>query len=99
LPLQVKASQRDTSWASWSCVLGFPAMGIWRRYSDGTDINAVDRSSLHSCGGSDHLAGQGPYLASCGDDGRVRLFTYPCVVEGAPCRWAWLGHTQQTPPH
>ena len=25
----VMQTQRDTGWASWSCVLGFPVMGMW----------------------------------------------------------------------
>jgi hypothetical protein len=29
-------------------------------------------------------AGVGEVVAAAGDDGRVRLFNYPCVVEGAP---------------
>jgi hypothetical protein len=89
---QVKANLRDARWASWTSMLGFPAMGIWRRYSDGTDINAVDRTATVARGSDgserDYLAGQGPYLATCGDDGRVRLFAYPCVVENAASRWA-----------
>lgn len=38
---QVRQNQRDTLWDGWSCTLGFPVMGIWQDYSDGTDINAV----------------------------------------------------------
>lgn len=40
---QVTRSQRDTPWATWTCFLGFPVMGIWPDSADGTDINSVDR--------------------------------------------------------
>ena len=40
----MRQNQRDTLWDGWTCVLGFPVMGIWQNYSDGTDINAVCRS-------------------------------------------------------
>jgi hypothetical protein len=43
LHAQVRQNQRDTLWDSWTCVLGFPVMGIWQDYSDGTDINSVCR--------------------------------------------------------
>ena len=33
-----------SQWATYTGVLGFPVMGVWQPYSDGTDINAVDRS-------------------------------------------------------
>lgn len=36
--------EADTTWSTASCVLGFNVMGIWPKYSDGTDINAVDVS-------------------------------------------------------
>lgn len=36
--------EADTSWKTSSCILGFNVMGIWPKYSDGTDINAVDVS-------------------------------------------------------
>ena len=36
--------QRDQSWHTWTCALGFPVMGIWQNGMDGSDINAVDRS-------------------------------------------------------
>lgn len=35
---------------------------------------------------TDPLVGEGDVLVTAGDDGRVRLFNYPCVVEDAPCR-------------
>ena len=42
---QVLVNQRDTQWESFTCVLGFPVMGIWPDGSDGTDVNAVDRAA------------------------------------------------------
>eukprot|EP00798_Chlamydomonas_sp_ICE-L_P018393 gene18393-24865_t len=40
---QVVMNQRDAQFATWTCVLGFPVMGIWQKYTDGTDINAAAR--------------------------------------------------------
>jgi len=37
-------NQRDALWDTWTSVLGFPVMGVWRKYSDGTDVNALCRS-------------------------------------------------------
>ena len=34
----------------------------------------------------DPLVGDGDYVVTASDDGKVRLFNYPCVVEEAPCR-------------
>ena len=69
----VTANQRDTKWATWTSVLGFDVMGIWRDGSDGTDVNACDVSKSRR-----HVA--------CADDfGGVSLLNYPCVVEDAPC--------------
>jgi hypothetical protein len=36
------AHTADAKWKTHTCTLGFPLMGIWDPYSDGTDINAVD---------------------------------------------------------
>ncbi|GFR41097.1 hypothetical protein Agub_g1741 [Astrephomene gubernaculifera] len=88
---QVRQNQRDTRWASWTCALGFPVMGIWRDGTDGTDINAVSRSHSGLFPDTDPLMGEGELVVTAGDDGRVRLFNYPCVVEDAPCR-TYLGH-------
>lgn len=49
----------------WYHIHFFPS-GIWPAGSDGTDINAVDRSH------SNHL------LATADDFGDVNLFSYPC---------------------
>ena len=57
---QVKENQRDTQWASVTCTLGFGVMGIWPMYSDGTDVNACDRSP------------SGRYLLTADDFGKVR---------------------------
>jgi len=76
---QVTLNQRDTEWATYTCNLGFPVMGIWPPESDGTDVNSVDRSK--SC----------KYLATADDDGMVKLFNYPVVVDDAPHR-AYRGH-------
>lgn len=35
--------EANTDWATWTCVLGFPVMGIWQPDTDGTDVNSVDR--------------------------------------------------------
>ncbi|CAG9464667.1 unnamed protein product [Pedinophyceae sp. YPF-701] len=105
---QVKGSQRDTRWASWTSVLGFPVMGVWRTGEDdtydGTDINALCRSVLAPPGGRDAgesarvvpqpdtLAGQGAVVVTASDDGMVRMLNYPCVVENAPAR-EYRGHS------
>ena len=35
---------KDKTWASWTCTIGWPVQGIWPANSDGTDVNACDRS-------------------------------------------------------
>lgn len=40
---QVPGSCRDTEWSGWTCLYGFPVMGIWPDTADGSDINACDR--------------------------------------------------------
>lgn len=71
---QVVQNQRDTAWATWTGVLGFEVMGIWPDGSDGTDVNACDRSR------------SGRHLVTADDFGGVNLFNHPCVVQDAPCR-------------
>jgi hypothetical protein len=55
------------SWAGQTCVLGWPVQGIWPPGADGTDVNAVDRSS------------HGKFLATSDDFGQVRFFLFVCM--------------------
>lgn len=42
---------RDESWATWSCILGWPVQGVFQSGWDGSDVNMVDRSHRqHSVG-------------------------------------------------
>jgi len=77
---QIVDNQRDTDWASWTCALGFPVMGIFPDYSDGTDVNGVERSP------------DGNYVATVDDFGLVKLFNYPCVCEDSPAK-GYSGHS------
>jgi hypothetical protein len=78
----VSKCPRDESWASFTCTLGFPVMGIWPRSKlgerafDGTDINAAARGKAY---------GEW-YVVTAEDTGRVKLFNYPCVIKHAPFR-------------
>ncbi|XP_073494523.1 echinoderm microtubule-associated protein-like 1 isoform X5 [Phyllobates terribilis] len=57
---------RDLEWATYTCTLGFQVFGVWPEGSDGTDLNAICRSSNQK-------------LLATGDDfGKVHLFSYPC---------------------
>ena len=66
--------EADTKWSTWTCVLGFPVMGIWPEYTDGTDVNAV------------HLSENRDFLVTGDDFGKVKIFNAPCVVHHAPAR-------------
>ncbi|XP_037652738.1 echinoderm microtubule-associated protein-like 1 isoform X6 [Sebastes umbrosus] len=71
---------RDIEWATHTCPLGFQVFGLWPDGSDGTDINAVCRSSDKS-------------LLVIGDDfGKVHLFSYPCSQFRAPSH-VYGGHS------
>ena len=64
----------DMKFKSTTCPIGFGMMGIWREYSDGTDVNAVDVSRDRSL------------VVTADDFGQLKLFNYPCVVQKAPFR-------------
>ena len=59
-------------WHSWSALLGFPVMGIWPDYSDGTDINSLSTSK------------ESGVVVTADDFGGVKLLNFPCLVEDAP---------------
>lgn len=70
-PLVSKEDLKGLCWASWSCVLGPEVSGIWPKYSNLTEINAVD---------ANHAAA---VLVSGDDLGLVKLFRFPCVRKGS----------------
>jgi len=72
----------DMSFQSEQCPLGFPVMGIWPAYSDGTDINAVDVSNPEE---------DGKLIVTGDDSALVSLMNYPCIVKHAP-RKEYTGH-------
>ncbi len=55
---------------SWTCKLGFPVQGVFPG-PDLTDVNAVCRSNNRQI------------LASGEDTSLVKIFKFPCTVEGA----------------
>ncbi|KAA0702085.1 Echinoderm microtubule-associated protein-like 1 [Triplophysa tibetana] len=63
---------RNLEWATSTCVLGFNVFGIWPEGADGTDINAVCRSTDKNL------------ISSADDFGKVHLFSYPCSQPRAP---------------
>lgn len=57
-------------WRTWTGVLGNEVNGIWAKYTDTNDINAVDAAFEHEC-------------AVTGDDfGLVKMFRFPSVKAG-----------------
>ena len=72
--------ESDALWNDWTCVLGFPVMGIWEMGGDGTDVNSVHRSS------------DGRFVATADDRGKIKLFNYPCIAKDSPSR-SYSGHS------
>ncbi|XP_075902321.1 echinoderm microtubule-associated protein-like 6 [Nelusetta ayraudi] len=79
-PLVSKEDLKGLCWASWSCVLGPEVSGIWPKYSNQTEINAVD---------ANHAAA---VLVSGDDLGLVKLFRFPCLRKGAKFK-KYTGHS------
>lgn len=71
----------DVRWKTQHCVLGFPVMGIWPPYSDGTDINAIDASKE-----------RGIVVTANDANGLIRLLNYPSIVKNAPAK-EYTGHS------
>ncbi|RDD40098.1 Echinoderm microtubule-associated protein-like 6 [Trichoplax sp. H2] len=67
-------------WVSWTSTLGPEVNGIWAKYSDTNDINAVDTSYTNQV------------LVSGDDFGLVKLYRFPCVKKGAKFK-KYVGHS------
>ncbi|XP_038072339.1 echinoderm microtubule-associated protein-like 6 [Patiria miniata] len=84
MPAGKQVTQRDEvrsiRWATWTSVLGPEASGIWPKYSDTNDVNAVD-------------AHFGSEVMVTGDDfGLVKMFRFPSLKKGAKFR-KYVGHS------
>ncbi|KAK3732810.1 hypothetical protein QZH41_017712, partial [Actinostola sp. cb2023] len=73
-------SMRDIKWKTWTCVLGFPACGIWPEGADGTDINASCRSTSSE------------FLVTGDDFGQVNFFRFPVTKLKSDCQNC-VGHS------
>ena len=78
--IEFAAALKDTQWASWTCVAGWPVQGVWPKHSDGTDVNSCARSRDERV------------VATANEDGVVRLFRYPCDVGRADYK-SYVGHS------
>ncbi|KAL7687927.1 putative guanylate cyclase activating protein [Plasmopara halstedii] len=63
---------RDEAWHTMTSTIGWSVQGIWEADSDGTDVNAVDRSN------------NGKLLVTGDDFGKVKVFNFPCALDTAP---------------
>ena len=73
------SNTRDEKWATQSCILGWAVQGIWQPEQDGTDINHCDRTNGPLDDGLE-------LVASGNDDGEIKVFRYPAMVEDAECK-------------
>jgi len=75
----------DSEWHSWSCILGWPVVGVFREGADGTDVN--------SCHISDAKDENGYRVVASSDDfGKVNLFRYPALKPRCPIK-SFDGHS------
>nr|CAB3242507.1 echinoderm microtubule-associated protein-like 6 [Phallusia mammillata] len=71
---------RAIQWQTWTCVLGSEVNGIWPKYTQINDVNAVDASFPNDG------------IATGDDFGLVKLFRFPSVKKGARFR-KYVGHS------
>ncbi|EDO48487.1 predicted protein, partial [Nematostella vectensis] len=75
-----KEEIKSIHWATWTCVVGTEVNGIWGKYSDTNDVNALDACFQHN-------------VMVTGDDfGLVKLFKFPSVRKGSKFR-KYVGHS------
>lgn len=69
-PVVSKEEVKGLCWASWSGVLGPEVSGVWPKYSNLTEVNAVDANLAAA-------------VLVTGDDlGLVKLYRFPCLRKG-----------------
>lgn len=64
--------------------MGWPVQGIYPKCTDGTYINAVDRSHFSINGTLAKDDSRSPFLLAAGnDDGKVAVYNYPCTIKSS----------------
>jgi microtubule-associated protein-like 1/2 len=76
----------DTDWDKWSCILGWPVVGVFREGSDGTDVNSAAVSDAKD-EKSDYRV-----VATSDDFGKVNLYRYPALKPKCPMK-SFDGHS------
>ncbi len=71
----------DEEWATYTCTLGWPVIGIWSGSMDGSDVNSADRSP------------SGKLIATGDDFGKVNCYMFPCTIDGGAPKNAYAGHS------
>ena len=71
----------DESFATYTCTLGWPVIGVWSGSMDGSDVNSADRSP------------SGKLVATGDDFGKVNCYKYPCTLNGGAPKTVYAGHS------
>ncbi|XP_029927079.1 echinoderm microtubule-associated protein-like 6 isoform X2 [Myripristis murdjan] len=79
-PVLSKEEVKGQRWASWSGVLGSEVSGIWPKYSELSEVNAV---------AANHAAA---VLVTGDDQGLVKLYRFPCLRKGSKFK-KYIGHS------
>eukprot|EP00727_Mastigamoeba_balamuthi_P005313 m51a1_g14780 hypothetical protein (1397) ;mRNA; r:446353-450955 len=79
--LKEPSKLRDVKWASHTCILGWDVQGIWPKFANGTDVNAVDLDHMNDT------------LVTADDFGMVNLFRYPVAKPAASEFKRYAGHS------
>ncbi|XP_071401705.1 echinoderm microtubule-associated protein-like 6, partial [Centroberyx affinis] len=79
-PVVSREEVKGQRWASWSGVLGSEVSGIWPKYCERSEVNAVD---------ANHTAA---VLVTGDDHGLVKLYRFPCLRKGAKFK-KYIGHS------
>jgi len=75
----------DSEWHQWSCILGWPVVGVFREGADGTDVNSAHISDAKEENGY-------RVVATSDDFGKVNLLRYPALKPKCPIK-SFDGHS------
>jgi WD40 repeat protein len=76
---------KDVFWHTFTSPYGWPVQGMWTDDLQVTDILAIDRS---------HSFEKVPVIAASDAMGRIKIYSYPCVLPNAPDK-CYRGHTNK----